>query len=194
MSIVQTRRSISVRGDTYRRLHAYLDGGTVSASEFVETRIAEYLDANESPAQPSRRLTARPGQDPPSVAPDRRTKASGNYSATVKGSPPVPLRVAVAAPVRDWPLREARNVPRGMKSDIALADEEHTSRGRLREKRYAEERTKMAGSLDEKVRRVEPADEARRRERGSPVRLATDPPKDARGVCVARAMPSVVTW
>ncbi|MBU1221744.1 hypothetical protein KKF34_13135 [Myxococcota bacterium] len=43
----QTRRSISVRGDIYDRVHKYCQDNDTSMSSFVEDRILNYLDGVE---------------------------------------------------------------------------------------------------------------------------------------------------
>ena len=43
MAKKQTRRSISVSRDTYNRLKSYCETNGVSMSQFVETRVGDYL-------------------------------------------------------------------------------------------------------------------------------------------------------
>ncbi len=49
MTKVQTRRSISVRGSTYAVLVDYAAANSISVSDFVEQRIAEWFAANGKP-------------------------------------------------------------------------------------------------------------------------------------------------
>jgi hypothetical protein len=76
----QTRRSISVRGELYDRIHEYCETNNVSMSSFVENRISSFLNgslmdeqpplpyveeyepfnAGEAPAQPTTTQASRP--------------------------------------------------------------------------------------------------------------------------------------
>lgn len=59
MAKKQTRRSISVRGVTYEQLRVWCDAHHVAMSEFIETRIAEYLGKGKSePARPAGKVPA----------------------------------------------------------------------------------------------------------------------------------------
>jgi len=52
MAKKQTRRSISVSRTTYERLKAFCEANNVSMSQFVETRVGDFLSTNEGPAVP----------------------------------------------------------------------------------------------------------------------------------------------
>ncbi len=54
----QTRRSISVKGITYQRLKNYCESHEVSISGYLETIIAEHLDAEGVPVP--EKVEARP--------------------------------------------------------------------------------------------------------------------------------------
>jgi hypothetical protein len=45
MAKKQTRRSVSLNRDTYERLKAYCDINGLAMSQFVETRIGDFLGA-----------------------------------------------------------------------------------------------------------------------------------------------------
>ncbi|MBU1070132.1 hypothetical protein KKD52_01290 [Myxococcota bacterium] len=48
----QTRRSISVRGELYDRIHEYCETNNVSMSSFVENRISSFLNGSLMDEQP----------------------------------------------------------------------------------------------------------------------------------------------
>jgi hypothetical protein len=47
MAKKQTRRSISVSRTTYERLKAFCESNNISMSQFVETRVGDFLGQNE---------------------------------------------------------------------------------------------------------------------------------------------------
>ena len=49
MAKKQTRRSISVSRTTYERLKAFCESNNISMSQFVETRVGDFLGQNEGP-------------------------------------------------------------------------------------------------------------------------------------------------
>jgi hypothetical protein len=49
MAKKQTRRSVSLNRNTYERLKAFCEVNDVSMSEFVETRIGDYLGRPKKP-------------------------------------------------------------------------------------------------------------------------------------------------
>lgn len=53
MAKKQTRRSISVSRATYERLKAYCETHGISMSQFVETRVGDFLGRVETPARPA---------------------------------------------------------------------------------------------------------------------------------------------
>jgi hypothetical protein len=59
MAKKQTRRSISVSRTTYERLKAFCEANNVSMSQFVESRVGDFLNVSEQPALPAG-LTPRP--------------------------------------------------------------------------------------------------------------------------------------
>jgi hypothetical protein len=51
MAKKQTRRSISVSRTTYERLKSYCETHGISMSQFVETRVGDFLGRGEPPAR-----------------------------------------------------------------------------------------------------------------------------------------------
>src|SRR6266700_254538 len=70
MAKKQTRRSISVSRTTYERLKAFCEANNVSMSQFVESRVGDFLSNGEGQLPPG--LTPRaapPISRPTAVAP-----------------------------------------------------------------------------------------------------------------------------
>jgi hypothetical protein len=73
MAKKQTRRSISVSRTTYERLKAFCEANNVSMSQFVETRVGDFLGEGAATTtlipthQPQ--TTPRPSQPTPPAAP-----------------------------------------------------------------------------------------------------------------------------
>jgi len=85
MAKKQTRRSISVSRTTYERLKAFCEANNVSMSQFVESRVGDFLSSGE-------------GQLPPGLAPraaptlPRPTAITPRSEPTRPSSPPgVPM-------------------------------------------------------------------------------------------------------
>jgi hypothetical protein len=53
MAKKQTRRSISVSRTTYERLKAFCEANNVSMSQFVETRVGDFLGEGEGDSRPT---------------------------------------------------------------------------------------------------------------------------------------------
>ena len=51
MAKKQTRRSVSLNRGTYERLKAYCETNNLSMSEFVETRLGDFLGRPAAPAR-----------------------------------------------------------------------------------------------------------------------------------------------
>jgi len=118
MAKKQTRRSISVSRTTYERLKAFCEANNVSMSQFVETRVGDFLSVNEGPAvPPPRPLTSLaaammpprpvppivPRSEPPRpVAPQQIPMTSAAARFAVEPPPPIikraPERSDQAAP------------------------------------------------------------------------------------------------
>jgi hypothetical protein len=80
MAKKQTRRSISVSRTTYERLKAFCESNNISMSQFVETRVGDFLGQQDgtpavSPSQPEPRPTipALPRPVPPARTETRLT-------------------------------------------------------------------------------------------------------------------------
>ncbi|MSP59353.1 MAG: hypothetical protein EXR72_03250 [Myxococcales bacterium] len=106
MSKKQTRRSISVRGTTYVRLKSYCEAASLSMSDFVEQRIAKYLEGQPGAVAPARPLLSR-------------------AEARPVAAKPAPARVAIARSERtSTPIRSeapaARVAPVVSRSAVTL--------------------------------------------------------------------------
>lgn len=72
MAKKQTRRSISVSRTTYERLKAFCEANNISMSQFVETRVGDFLGEGQAPSitsvvptTPRPTLPAQPSQPRP---------------------------------------------------------------------------------------------------------------------------------
>jgi hypothetical protein len=92
MAKKQTRRSISVSRTTYERLKAFCEANNVSMSQFVESRVGDFLGES----------TGVPAPRPTTIRPEPNRSA---LSSTPVGGPP---RTQQAAPP---PVRPAPPVP-----------------------------------------------------------------------------------
>lgn len=70
MAKKQTRRSISVSRTTYERLKAFCESNNISMSQFVETRVGDFLGQNEgtTTVDVSRPVAPRPAAPAPTPA------------------------------------------------------------------------------------------------------------------------------
>lgn len=99
MAKKQTRRSISVSRTTYERLKSFCEANSVSMSQFVETRVGDFLggDAPEAhkvqapPPAPMRAMSA-----PPPARPAHTSHSSHAIHAV--SAAPAPARAAAPAP------------------------------------------------------------------------------------------------
>ena len=96
MAKKQTRRSISVSRTTYERLKSFCEANGVSMSQFVETRVGDFLGGDAPPASapapapaPMRAMSAPP--PPRSI----QSGPSGHSSHSTQASP---VRPAAPAP------------------------------------------------------------------------------------------------
>ena len=95
MAKKQTRRSISVSRTTYERLKSFCETNGVSMSQFVETRVGDFLGGDATPPAPAptpapmRAMSAPP---PRAVQPSH---AAGHAS---QASHAAPVRPAAPAP------------------------------------------------------------------------------------------------
>jgi hypothetical protein len=106
MAKKQTRRSISVSRTTYERLKAFCEANNVSMSQFVETRVGDFL-GGDAPAPAPRPSTGGGGgggggggQRPePRTTPSTLTGGPGRTQQAappIKPAAPVPMTSAAA--------------------------------------------------------------------------------------------------
>lgn len=96
MAKKQTRRSISVSRTTYERLKAFCESNNISMSQFVETRVGDFLGQTEGatpvvPAAPRPVQAAQPAPAKPAVPP--KVEAAPPRPVA---PPPVPMTSAAA--------------------------------------------------------------------------------------------------
>lgn len=110
MAKKQTRRSISVSRGTYERLKAFCEANHVSMSQFVETRVGDFLGegaaqatpvASAAPSDPHPAPVAKPApaaaRAPRPAAPERpEPPANREVRATVSRPAPVPMSSVAA--------------------------------------------------------------------------------------------------
>ncbi|MEO8840127.1 MAG: hypothetical protein ABI591_27770 [Kofleriaceae bacterium] len=96
MAKKQTRRSISVSRTTYERLKAFCEANNISMSQFVETRVGDFLGEGQAPSitsvvptMPRPTLPAQPSQPRPAIVPQPVKHES---------RPVTPMHHPVAAP------------------------------------------------------------------------------------------------
>lgn len=98
MAKKQTRRSISVSRTTYERLKAFCETNNISMSQFVETRVGDFLGGDGTtsiqPAQP-RPMTPAPGPAPAKPA-SPSMPAKPETSGARPAAPQVPMTSAAA--------------------------------------------------------------------------------------------------
>ena len=94
MAKKQTRRSISVSRLTYERLKSFCEANHVSMSQFVETRVGDFL--GESPASSGSVTLTVNAPTAPGTAPSHRHGAV--LSASRPSAPREPTRPSAVAP------------------------------------------------------------------------------------------------
>ena len=67
MAKKQTRRSISVSRTTYERLKAFCEANNISMSQFVETRVGDFLGEGQQPSSGHAMTTLIPTQPKPAA-------------------------------------------------------------------------------------------------------------------------------
>ena len=92
MAKKQTRRSISVSRTTYERLKAFCEANNISMSQFVESRVGDFL-TNE-PASPPAPRPAMPQPTP--ARPMAPIPAKTETRPAAAAPPPVPMTSAAA--------------------------------------------------------------------------------------------------
>src|ERR1041384_6285915 len=103
MAKKQTRRSISVSRTTYERLKAFCESNNISMSQFVETRVGDFLGQSEGtttvdlnrPAAP--RPPPSPGTTPPPPKPATPAPSSGQPGQKTAEARPAPQAVPMTS-------------------------------------------------------------------------------------------------
>ena len=95
MAKKQTRRSISVSRTTYERLKAFCEANNISMSQFVETRVGDFLGEGTGGTVTA---TIVPTSTPrPAIpAPPRPTVPAPNKPETRPSAPAIPMTSAAA--------------------------------------------------------------------------------------------------
>jgi hypothetical protein len=103
MAKKQTRRSISVSRTTYERLKAFCEANNISMSQFVETRVGDFLGEGSvsipvpSTPRPVAHAPAAPSAPRPLPAPTGiKSESRPVQSAPVAAPQPVPMTSAAA--------------------------------------------------------------------------------------------------
>jgi hypothetical protein len=101
MAKKQTRRSISVSRMTYEKLKAFCETNNISMSQFVETRVGDFLgEQGTTTIAPTMPKPTIPASRPiPALPPKTETRASVTSSAPMAVAPasqPVPMTSAAA--------------------------------------------------------------------------------------------------
>ena len=95
MAKKQTRRSISVRGVTYNQLRDHCAGASISMSDFIEQRIADFFAENPMPAGVPVVVAAPPPPARPSAPAPRLVEKKPAPAARVEPVLPAPAPRAV---------------------------------------------------------------------------------------------------
>ena len=109
MAKKQTRRSISVRGVTYLRLRDYCGSQSMSISDFIEQRIADYFDQLPTASRPTTVSAPAPRRPEPVKRPVV-DKFEQKAAATPVRALPTPIRPAQPV-ARMEPVLAPRAVP-----------------------------------------------------------------------------------
>jgi len=101
MAKKQTRRSISVSRTTYERLKAFCETNNISMSQFVETRVGDFLGQGEGTAtveitRPSLPRPVTPGPVPAKPAAPVNKPETRPATAAPVSPQPVPMTSAAA--------------------------------------------------------------------------------------------------
>lgn len=100
MAKKQTRRSISVSRTTYERLKAFCETNNISMSQFVETRVGDFLGQGSEgttsiiPTQP--RPSAPPPAKPASPSPAKSETQGAQAAQPARPAQQVPMTSAAA--------------------------------------------------------------------------------------------------
>jgi hypothetical protein len=102
MAKKQTRRSISVSRTTYERLKAFCESNNISMSQFVETRVGDFLGQGEGTVtvdvnRPPAPRPAQPAPVKPAIVPPKtETAPAAPRPVTPVAPQPVPMTSAAA--------------------------------------------------------------------------------------------------
>jgi hypothetical protein len=100
MAKKQTRRSISVSRTTYEKLKAFCETNNISMSQFVETRVGDFLGEGVTPIAPMTPKPMIPARPMSPIPPKSETRGMGMTT--------LPSSVAVvAAPAQPVPMTSA---------------------------------------------------------------------------------------
>jgi hypothetical protein len=96
MAKKQTRRSISVSRTTYERLKAFCETNNISMSQFVETRVGDFLggDAGTTTITPTQPRPAAPAPAKPATPSPVKSETQG--AQPVRPAQQVPMTSAAA--------------------------------------------------------------------------------------------------
>ena len=105
MAKKQTRRSISVSRTTYERLKAFCETNNISMSQFVETRVGDFLESDPSDPAPARPVPPAPlSQRTAAIPPAPRQPVPPR---SVEAPPQVARPTATPAPMTSAAARYA---------------------------------------------------------------------------------------
>jgi hypothetical protein len=98
MAKKQTRRSISVSRTTYERLKAFCESNNISMSQFVETRVGDFLGGDSAPTVELNRPAApRPTIPSAPSAPSPSIPRPGAQQSPKSETRPAPVPMTSAA-------------------------------------------------------------------------------------------------
>src|SRR5690242_8306806 len=97
MAKKQTRRSISVSRTTYERLKAFCEANNISMSQFVETRVGDFL-GDETGTTTVTPTAPRPTTPPPARPSQPATPHKSNTSPASAPAPATQSTTAAPAP------------------------------------------------------------------------------------------------
>ena len=117
MAKKQTRRSISVSRTTYERLKAFCETSGISMSQFVETRVGDFLSTDSGGQQVSSTVTLSTSSPGTAAAPTSGLKAQ--FIAQPKA--PTSAPAAAVAPVRPTAPVAAAQRPQAVPMTSAAA-------------------------------------------------------------------------
>ncbi len=97
MAKKQTRRSISVSRTTYERLKAFCEANNISMSQFVESRVGDFLthEPSQPATQPAR--PTQPAMPRPSIVDTHSSRPTPPKPETRPAAAPAPVPMTSAA-------------------------------------------------------------------------------------------------